>query len=156
MPSIFRHCSNSLTTPNIGRLVCSTNYYSECRVISDRPIGRDIPRKQTLPLPLSYLFIQESLNNTIKDIRFNKKKPIITRDLTNTQIYQINNIKFKLPIKAIDTFFWLHEQKNVSMGSASELLIAYSLFRKQVEHFCAKLELYSMQTQFSYGTLLSG
>ena len=32
----------------------------------------------------------------------------------------------------------------------------YSLFRKQVEHFCAKLELYSMQTQFSYGTLLSG
>ncbi|MBC6452978.1 MAG: nucleotidyltransferase family protein, partial [Hormoscilla sp. SP5CHS1] len=34
--------------------------------------------------------------------------------------------------------------------------VVYSLFRKQVEHFCAKLELYSMQTKFSYGTLLSG
>ncbi|MBO1348160.1 MAG: hypothetical protein EBE86_012545 [Hormoscilla sp. GUM202] len=34
--------------------------------------------------------------------------------------------------------------------------VGYSLFRKQVEHFCAKLELYSMQTLFSYGTLLSG
>ncbi|MBC6476407.1 MAG: hypothetical protein GDA48_29315 [Hormoscilla sp. GM102CHS1] len=34
--------------------------------------------------------------------------------------------------------------------------VSYSLFRKQVEHFCAKLELYSMQTKFSYGTLLSG
>ncbi|MBC6424584.1 MAG: hypothetical protein GDA38_26295, partial [Hormoscilla sp. SP12CHS1] len=33
--------------------------------------------------------------------------------------------------------------------------VHYSLFKKQVEHFCAKLELYSMQTQFSYGTLLS-
>ncbi|MBC6474863.1 MAG: hypothetical protein GDA48_20385 [Hormoscilla sp. GM102CHS1] len=36
------------------------------------------------------------------------------------------------------------------------LFNAYSLFRKQVEHFCAQLELYSMQTKFSYGTLLSG
>jgi len=38
-------------------------------------------------------------------------------------------------------------------------LHTYRLFRKQVEHFCAKLELYelySMQTKFSYGTLLSG
>ncbi|MBC6453660.1 MAG: hypothetical protein GDA43_10930, partial [Hormoscilla sp. SP5CHS1] len=44
------------------------------------------------------------------------------------------------------------EIKCVELGN----YVCYSLFRKQVEHFCAKLELYSMQTQFSYGTLLSG
>ncbi|MBC6453375.1 MAG: hypothetical protein GDA43_09265 [Hormoscilla sp. SP5CHS1] len=50
--------------------------------------------------------------------------------------------------------YWsFHDTTN---SSVSRIWSGYSLFRKKVEHFCAKLELYSMQTQFSYGTLLSG
>ncbi|MBC6454361.1 MAG: hypothetical protein GDA43_15120 [Hormoscilla sp. SP5CHS1] len=43
-----------------------------------------------------------------------------------------------------------------SLDLRQKVVTAYSSFRKQVEHLCAKLELYSMQIQFSYGTLLSG
>ncbi|MBC6424027.1 MAG: hypothetical protein GDA38_22910 [Hormoscilla sp. SP12CHS1] len=68
----------------------------------------------------------------------------------------------------IDRFLALREKmqkdkkdagKKVSTSELMDwfrVLRHYSLFRKQVEHFCAKLELYSMQNQFSYGTLLSG
>ena len=68
------------------------------------------------------------------------------------QAFYIENDKFADELSKLDIRID-SETENYSYSIDAD---TYSLFRKQVEHFCAKLELYSMQTQFSYGTLLSG
>ncbi|MBC6476771.1 MAG: hypothetical protein GDA56_02155 [Hormoscilla sp. GM7CHS1pb] len=82
-----------------------------------------------------------------------QKNPVATALMTKMRIDKDDRWRVKLECLRLLATLKLDPAKTRLI---SGFIDSYSLFRKQVEHFCAKLELYSMQTKFSYGTLLSG